>query len=163
VRALVVRTTLRPGDVDAIVLLHGSIYSREFGFDSTFERYVEAPLAAFAERIAPRERMWIAEHDDRIVGSVAILAASDDVAQLRWFLVDPESRGEGLGTALLHDAVAFCRESGYASVILWTVSALAAAARLYVAAGFRKCEEKPGRLWGVDVVEEKYEMALRDA
>jgi GNAT superfamily N-acetyltransferase len=160
VRAIVVRTTLRPGDVDAIVRLHGSIYSREFGFDASFERYVAAPLAAFAERIGPRERIWIAEHEDRIVGSVAIVAGSDDVAQLRWFLVDPASRGDGLGTSLLHDAVAFCRSAGYASVVLWTVSALRAAARLYVAAGFHRSEEKPGRRWGVDVVEEKYEMAL---
>ena len=99
---LVVRTTLRPGDVDAIVRLHGSVYSRELGFDSTFEEYV---------------------------------------AQLRWFLVDPEARGNGLGTTLLHESVAFCRASRYAAVVLWTVSALDAAARLYVAAGFRKCEE----------------------
>jgi GNAT superfamily N-acetyltransferase len=162
-RAIVVRTAVRPGDVDAIVRLHGSIYSREFGFDSTFEHYVAAPLAAFVERIAPRERIWIAEHGDRIVGSVAIVAGSEDIAQLRWFLVEPGSRGDGLGTALLRDAVAFCRDAGYASVVLWTVNALTAASRLYVAAGFRRSEEKPGRRWGVDVVEEKYEMALREA
>ena len=94
---------------------------------------------------------------------MAIVAASDDVAQLRWFLVGPEARGQGLGTSLLHDAVVFCREAGYASVVLWTVSALRAAARLYVAAGFRKCEEKPGRRWGIDVIEEKYERTLRHA
>jgi GNAT superfamily N-acetyltransferase len=163
VRAIVVRTTVRPGDVDAIARLHGSIYAREFGFDPTFESYVAAPLAAFAKRCAPRERIWIAEHENRIVGSVAIVAGAEDVAQLRWFLVDPESRGDGLGTALLHEAVAFCGDAGYASVVLWTVSALKAAARLYVAAGFRRSEEKPGRRWGVDVVEEKYVMALRDA
>jgi hypothetical protein len=45
-------------------------------------------------------------------------------------------------------------------VFLWTVSALTAAARLYRAAGLRKVEERPGRLWGVDVVEEKYGRAL---
>ena len=160
-RAVWVRSTLRPGDVEAIVRLHGSIYSREFGFDSTFEAYVAAPLAAFARQISPRERIWIAEQDGRVVGSVAIVSASDDIAQLRWFLVDPATRGSGLGTTLLREAVAFCRASGYRLVVLWTVSALAAAGRLYRAAGFDKSEERPGRRWGVDVVEEKYEMALR--
>jgi hypothetical protein len=54
----------------------------------------------------------------------------------------------------------FCKESGYQKVILWTVSALTVAAHLYKSAGFMKVEEKPGRMWGVDVVEERYEMLL---
>jgi ribosomal protein S18 acetylase RimI-like enzyme len=66
-----------------------------------------------------------------------------------------------LGSRLLGEAVAFARRSGYACVILWTESALTTAARLYRAAGFRKVEEKPGRMWGVDLVEEKYELRLR--
>jgi ribosomal protein S18 acetylase RimI-like enzyme len=75
--------------------------------------------------------------------------------------VDPGARGLGLGTRLLEEAVAFSREKGYRSIVLWTVSALAAAARLYRAAGFTRVAEKPGRPWGVDAVEEKYELALR--
>jgi GNAT superfamily N-acetyltransferase len=145
----------------AIVGMHGSIYAREFGFDSTFEAYVAGPLAEFVLRGSARERLWIAEHENRIVGTATIVASSDDVAQLRWFLVDPASRGQGLGTMLLRDAKAFCRVSGYGSVILWTVAALSAAARLYLAVGFRRTEERPAHLWGVDVVEEKYEMDLR--
>jgi ribosomal protein S18 acetylase RimI-like enzyme len=82
------------------------------------------------------------------------------VAQLRWFLVDPSARGRGLGTRLLSEAVSFARECGYRVVVLWTVSALAAAARLYRAAGFRKVQDRPGRLWGADVVEEKYELTI---
>ena len=61
---------------------------------------------------------------------------------------------------LLDEAVAFCRESSYEDVLLWTESGLTVAARLYLAAGFHKTEEKPGRMWGVDLVEEKYEMKL---
>ncbi len=79
---------------------------------------------------------------------------------LRWFLVDPSVRGAGLGKRLLQESIAFSRNCRYKTIILWTVSALTAAAHLYRAAGFRKVEEKPGRLWGVDVVEEKYELEL---
>lgn len=155
-----VRISLRPGDIGEIVRLHGTIYAREHGFDPTFEAYVAEPLARFAIAASPRERIWIAERGGRIVGCVAIVAASNDVAQLRWFLVDPAARGQGLGTRLLDEAVAFSRASGYRSVILWTVRALAAAARLYAAKGFRRTVEKPGRLWGADVVEEEYELRL---
>jgi GNAT superfamily N-acetyltransferase len=91
---------------------------------------------------------------------VAIVAASSDIAQLRWFLVAPEARGVGLGTTLLSGAVGFCRDCGYSSLILWTVRALDAAGRVYRGAGFRLVEERPGRHWGVDVIEAKYEKGL---
>jgi N-acetylglutamate synthase-like GNAT family acetyltransferase len=154
------RTTLRPGDLGTIVSLHGTIYAREQGFDPTFEAYVAALLAEFVRSASARERLWIAEQDSRIVGCVAIVAASPQTAQLRWFLVDPSVRGAGLGKRLLREALAFCRDCGYISVILRTVSALEAAAHLYRSTGFRKVEEKPGRRWGVEVVEEKYELGL---
>lgn len=156
-----VRTRIKPGDIGSVVRFHGVTYAREYGFDHTFEAYVAEPLGAFAKSAAPKKRLWIAEQGDRLVGCIAIVAHSTDVAQLRWFLVDADCRGAGLGRRLLNKAVAFCRASGYRSVILWTVSALTAAARLYVSAGFRKVEDKPGTHWGVHVVEERYELDLR--
>jgi len=158
---ITLRTDLRPGDLGMIVHLHGVLYARERGFDPTFEAYVAGPLAEFVRAAAPRQRLWIAEREGRVLGCVAVVSASPQVAQLRWFLVDPGARGAGLGKALLQEALRFCRECGYAEVILWTESALTAAAHLYQAAGFRKTLEKPGRVWGVDLVEEKYELTLR--
>jgi GNAT superfamily N-acetyltransferase len=155
-----IRTTLAPGDLGAIVAMHGVLYAREFGFDPTFEAYVAGPLAEFVRAGSERECLWIAERDGQIVGSVAIVAASDDVAQLRWFLVDPSARGVGLGKELLDAAISFSQQVGYRSIILWTVSALSVAARLYCQAGFTKVDAHPRRLWGVDVVEEKYERLL---
>jgi ribosomal protein S18 acetylase RimI-like enzyme len=155
-----VRSALRPGDIGSIVRFHGITYAREYGFDYTFEAYVAGPLADFVRSGSSRERIWIAEQDDRLVGCVAIVAHAPQVAQLRWFLVDPSCRGAGLGKRLLNEAVAFCRSAGYHSVILWTVDALTAAAHLYRTAGFEKVEEKRGRQWGVDVVEERYEMKV---
>jgi GNAT superfamily N-acetyltransferase len=158
---IVLRTDVRPGDLGMIVYLHGVTYARERGFDCTFEAYVAEPLAAFVRSKSPRERLWIAERDGRMVGCVAIVAASAETAQLRWLLVEPSARGAGLGKRLLEEAITFCKASGYADVILWTESALTAAAVLYRAAGLQKTEEKPGRMWGVDLVEEKYELRLR--
>jgi len=154
------RTELKPGDIGTIIYLHGIIYAQEYGFDHTFEAYVAAPLSECARAASAYERIWIAERDGRIVGCIAIVAVSAQVAQLRWFLVDPSARGVGLGKELLNEAIAFCRQVGYQSVILWTVSTLAAAIHLYLEAGFRKVEEKPGRQWAVDLIEEKYELVL---
>jgi GNAT superfamily N-acetyltransferase len=159
-REVTIRTTLRPGDVETIVRMHGEIYAREYGFDDAFAAYVAEPLGALARGATARERIWLAERDGSVVGCVAIVTAEPRVAQLRWFLVHPSARGAGLGRELLEGAIAFARERGYASIGLWTVSALAAAAHLYRSVGFRKVMERPDRSWGVDVVEEKYELTL---
>jgi GNAT superfamily N-acetyltransferase len=155
-----IRHDLRPGDLGAIVQLHGTIYAREYGFDETFEAYVAAPLAEVVRARNQRDRIWIAERGNHIVGCIAIVGASTNEAQLRWFLVDPSERGQGLGRMLLHEAMDFCGSQNYGSVFLWTVSALTAAARLYQSFGFEKAEERPGRQWGVDVVEERYMLNL---
>jgi ribosomal protein S18 acetylase RimI-like enzyme len=159
--AITLRTDLRPGDVGSVVYLHGVLYARERGFDPTFEAYVAGPLAEFVRAASPRDRIWIAEQNDRMVGCVAIVGAAPATAQIRWFLVHPDVRRAGLGKRLLGEAIAFCQEAGYEQIILWTESALEAAARLYRGAGFEKVEEKPGRMWGVDLIEEKYELLLR--
>ncbi|MBS1914180.1 MAG: GNAT family N-acetyltransferase [Bacteroidetes bacterium] len=165
--AITLRTDIRPGDIGTITAMHGFLYAREYGFDATFEAYVAGPLSEFVRAGSERERIWIAECEGGIVGAVAIVAAAEEVAttermaQLRWFLVDPSVRGAGLGRRLLEEAVAFAREEGYGGIILWTVSALRAAAHLYTSIGFQKVESIPTRLWGTDVVEERYDMSLR--
>lgn len=157
---ITVRHHLRPGDVGGVVRMHGLLY-RDEGFDTTFEAYVASPLAAFVLRGSARERLWLAERDGILVGCIAIVGESEPVAQLRWYLVAPEARGQGLGTRLLTDAIRFSRDAGYERLILWTVSGLETAARLYRGAGFTRVDAIPGRRWGVEVVEEKYEMPLR--
>jgi ribosomal protein S18 acetylase RimI-like enzyme len=154
------RDDLRPGDLGQLIWLHGTIYAQEYGFDPTFEAYVAGPLAEFVRTRTDRDRLWIAERGARIVGCLAMVGVSRQEAQLRWFLVDPAARGLGRGRTLLREAVEFGSSRAYESVFLWTVSALTAAARLYRRFGFEKVEERPGRLWGVDVIEERYVLRL---
>ena len=160
------RCDLRPGDLGAVVRLHGLLYAREQGFDHRFEGYVAEGLARFSRDYDPaRERLWVVEAaDGRIVGCVAVVRASEqrDAAQLRWFLLDPAARGRGLGRRLLGEAVTFAEAAGYRSMHLWTLRGLAAAARLYRAFGFALVEEKPNRDWlaGRELVEQRYERAF---
>src|SRR5262245_28167848 len=120
--SVTVRTDLRPGDLGSVVRLHGIIHGRAGGCDATSEAYGAAPLAGFVIAASPRERLWLAERAGDLVGCVAIVAAAPEVAQLRWFLVDPSARGAGLGRRLLGEALSFARAAGYRSVLLWTVS-----------------------------------------
>lgn len=149
------------GDLQWIVDTHGEMYAREYGFDSTFPEYVREPLSRFHNtRKIGREEIWIAEKNNRKVGVVAVAFFEEDIAQLRWFLLLEEERGKGLGNVLLKTAIDFAKGAGYKEMILWTVSILDAARYLYEKHGFKICEEIPHRIWGQDLVEEKWDKEL---
>ena len=155
-----IRNHLRPGDIGSIIYLHGMLYAREYDFDHTFEPYVAAPLAEFVKLQNKRERIWIVEKDERVLGSVAIVQFSESQAQLRWLILHPDLRGLGIGRQLVEEAVDFCCSSGYASVFLWTIDFLGAALKLYTAAGFVLTETNTHEIWGKTLTEERYDLKL---
>jgi ribosomal protein S18 acetylase RimI-like enzyme len=161
--AVVLRTDLRPGDLGRLLHMHGVAYAQELGLDLTFEGYVAGTLAHFAEPTDPaRERLWLAEAAEHLVGSIAILKNAEEVAQLRWLVVNPAFRGRGLGARLVQEAVAFARGAGYKSMFLETLKELPAAAALYRAAGFQLVKEETLRLWGRELTDQKYEVRWQE-
>ena len=150
------RSDLRPGDLGALVALHGTVYARECGFDSTFEAHIARHLGEFVQARTDCDQLWIAEWEGRLAGSIAIVSHSERDAQLCWLLVDPPARSMGLGKRLLHEAVAFCRRCSYEYVFLRSFSGLTIASRLFQSVGFEKVEERPSERWGVVVVAEWY-------
>ena len=155
-----IRHHLLPGDVGYITYLHAILYAPQQGWDHTFDAYVAIPLAQFAMRHSPQERIWIAEKEGRIVGCAAIVKSSENIAQLRWLLLHPEVRGRHYGRRLVEEALHFCREAGYSTVFLWTVSTLPAAAGLYRSVGFNETEKVTHEMWGREVTEVRYELEL---
>ncbi len=159
---VVFRTEIRPGDLGRVLSLHGVVYAREMGLDLTFEGYVAGTLEHFARPTdLARERLWLAEHGPRLVGSVAVLRIAREVAQLRWLVVDPAFRGRGIGKRLVQEAVAFARAAGYPSMFLETLEELPIAAALYRAAGFELVRAEALRLWGREVTDQRYEIRLQ--
>ncbi|MCB0330393.1 MAG: GNAT family N-acetyltransferase, partial [Bdellovibrionales bacterium] len=151
----------RPGDIGYLIHRHGAIYSREYGFNEHFESYVAAGLASFIDNYnSDREKLWIVERYGKTIGSIAIVAKSKRVAQLRWLFVEPEARGSGLGRRLVEEAVSFARERGYHQVVLWSVRCLHKARKIYKKQGFELLEERKNQSWGSDVTEEYWSKKL---
>jgi ribosomal protein S18 acetylase RimI-like enzyme len=156
------RCHIRPGDLGYLTHLHGITYAKEYGYDQRFEAYVADGLAEFIRSFSPdKDRIWLAETNGQIIGSIAIVGHSKVEAQLRWFFVHPKYRGIGMGRKLLNEALRFCKERKYGSVFLWTTSELVTGQHLYVGAGFRRTRKKSRQIWGRTITEERYDLDLR--
>jgi DNA-binding MarR family transcriptional regulator/ribosomal protein S18 acetylase RimI-like enzyme len=150
----------RSGDVGYIAHLHGILYDHTYKFGRKFEYYVMKGLTEFMINTDGGE-LWVAEADNKIVGSIAISKSSDTIAQLRWFVLDEDYQGMGIGKKLMETALGFCKEKNYQHVFLWTVSTLNTARYLYQKYNFRKTEEKPNEEWtGTKLIEERWDLEI---
>jgi len=135
-----------PGDAGYVAYMHGKYYSKNHGFNNVGEYYFIKYLADFVYN--PKGGgLWIAEVDGKTAGSAAIVRIDDNTAQFRWFLVDEEFQGIGIGNRLVQTALAFCRESKYDYIFLWTFKGLDRARSLYDKMGFVLTEEKINNEW----------------
>ena len=155
-----IRTKLLPGDIGYVIHRHGALYAREYGFGLQFETYVAEGLCEFMERYDPAtNRVWVCEHKGRMVGFL-LLMNRGEAAQLRYFLIEPEYRGMGLGSRLMTLFMEFLKACKYRAAYLWTTDELTAAARLYARAGFVLTEEKPSTAFGRPLTERRYDLKL---
>ncbi len=151
----------RPGDMGRVVQLHGELYAKEFGYDTTFEALVAEIVADFVRDFKPKlERCWIAEMGGEVVGSVFLVRKSRTVSKLRLLIIHPKARGQGLGRRLTRACIRFARAAGYRKMALWTQSHLAAARAIYQAEGFRRVSSEKHRSFGKRLVAEVWELGL---
>ncbi|PJB37304.1 MAG: GNAT family N-acetyltransferase [Deltaproteobacteria bacterium CG_4_9_14_3_um_filter_51_14] len=152
-----------PGVIGKITDLHAVYYHEHWGFDQSFEIQVAKELSEFVKSFDPsRDGLWTAMSDGAFAGSVAVDGSrwSDDGARLRWFILEPEHQGKGIGGRLLAEAVLFCRMKGFGRIFLWTFEGLDVARHLYEEAGFRLTQEHEVDQWGGRIREQRFDMAL---
>ena len=121
---IIIKHTIKPGDIGSIIKLHGEFYFKNYGLNESFEPYVAIPLAECAQRNLNNERIWIVEKDKAVKGSIAITKYNTTTAQLRWYLLDESVQGKGIGGKLIKEAITFSKEKKYKSICLWTFSEL---------------------------------------
>ena len=150
-----------PGDMGWVLHRQAILYSREYGWDGRFETLAMKICGEFMQSFDPeKERVWIAEMDGRIVGSVFVSRASDSVAKLRMLYVEPDARGHGIGRKLVGECMSFARRSGYTRMTLWTNNVLTAARAIYEKAGFELVDTNAHDDFGVPLIGETWERDL---
>ncbi|MFC8449297.1 GNAT family N-acetyltransferase [Kitasatospora sp. NPDC057223] len=161
-RQVEIRRADRPGDLGWVVMAHGELYDRQFGWNTDFEALVAKIVANFAtDRDPAGEAAWIAEVDGERAGCVLLVAGDrPEDAKLRVLLVTPAARGLGLGTRLVEEALGFARVAGYRRVTLWTNDNLVSARRIYEHFGFVLTEEEPHHSFGHDLVGQTWALGL---
>ncbi len=154
------------GDLGWAFYRQAAVYRDEFGYSQAFESHVCEGLFPYLKNYEPkRDRMWVGAMSEQPVGFIAVHHVADRPgwAQLRWFFVEKEFRGRGLGSRLLDRAVGFCKKAGYEGVFLWTVSDLNAASKLYQKTGFKLVEEKEECDWASWARKQRWELRLGQA
>lgn len=150
-----------PGSIGRIIELHARYYSKLVGFGLPFETKVARELSEFCEQYdGERDGLWLALLDGNIEAAIAIdgAHAEQEGAHLRWFVASDKMRGTGVGTTLLTSAMAFCQTRKYHRAYLWTFEGLDAARHLYEKFGFRLALQQPGKQWGAEVNEQRFEL-----
>ncbi|HWK04180.1 MAG TPA: GNAT family N-acetyltransferase [Puia sp.] len=157
--AISIRTELRAGDIGYIIHLHARLYAAEYNYGIIFETYVASGLVEFYRQYDPlKDRVWVCEHGNRIIGFLLLMHREKDAAQLRYFILEPAYRGIGLGKRLMILYMDWLREAGYRSSYLWTTHELEAAASLYKRYGFVLTQEKPSDEFGKPLYERRYDL-----
>ncbi|WP_103866670.1 GNAT family N-acetyltransferase [Aquimarina sp. I32.4] len=157
-----IRTSLKPGDLGFIIHRHGRLYEEEFKFGISFETYVANGMYEFYKSYnSDKERVWICEHNNQIVGFLLLQARENNSAQLRYFYLEKRYRGIGLGKKLMQLYMDFLYSCNYDSSYLWTTKELETASSLYLYHGFKLTKEVESTSFDKPVIEQRYDLDIQ--
>ncbi len=112
-------------------------YAAGLGVDLGFQDF-EAELAGLPGRYAPPAgRVLLAWRGTQALACVAMRPVDAVTVEMKRLYVQPEARGEQLGSRLVQQLFEDARSAGYARMCLDTLPSMGAALRLYEAMGFK--------------------------
>src|ERR1700692_2279443 len=135
----------RTADFDPVAALWTRI-NRDLppaGMGKLFEQYIATTLDGELVRLpevfseARRNRFWVVEDHDKIVGSFGIESCSASDTELRRMYLDKDYRGLGIAQRMLDCAEATARQLGFTKMVVSTARIQKAADRFYRKNGFR--------------------------
>jgi len=149
-----------PGLMSRIIEMQARYYYKFWNFGLAYEISVAGELAEFMSAYdQEKDVLLYALSEEKVIGSISINGSnkSNGEAQLRWFIMDDDYIGYGVGTKLMDHALAFCTRKNFRKVFLKTFKGLEMARNLYERNGFKLSGENINTRWGPPVIEEVYE------
>lgn len=156
-----IRTHLQSGDLGYVIYRQAMIYQGECQYGLSFESYLCAGIYEFYHHYDPAlDRVWICEHGPQIVGFLVLMHRPNNSAQFRYFYLEPEYRGLGLGKKLMDLFMKALQECRYDSAYLWTTQEQHTAIALYERYGFHQTEAKASTDFGKALIEQRFDLIL---
>lgn len=137
---------IKPGEASLAAHFYYKIFEQQFDFYPSTEQYFLRIVTEYFDDM-DNNRIWVAEEDGKIKGTVAIVKHGEHDAQLRLFGTDLSMQGTGMGKKLLQTALLYCNEKEFTHISLWTIDICKAALHLYEQFGFRMTDTKPNDSW----------------
>ena len=128
--------------IDEIKSLFSEYTAMLVSIDPSFSIYLDIqhydeeagnPAAKYA---LPRGRLYLALHDGKAAGCIALRPLSDDRCELKRLYVRPQFRGKGIARMLCERILEEAEKTGYREIYLDTLPELSDAIRLYEKLGF---------------------------
>ncbi|MDJ0590312.1 MAG: GNAT family N-acetyltransferase [Pleurocapsa sp. MO_226.B13] len=93
--------------------------------------------------LQPGGHIYLARHNNKIVGTCALIKVNEDTYELAKMAVTKNNRGKGIGWLLGQAAITKARELGAKTIVLESNTILKPAIALYQKLGFRKVVAQP--------------------
>ncbi len=145
-------------DIEYSKKRHVEIFDGEYGFSEFFNKYATQAIDNFPKTYNPeKDFMLIAKVDGKFGGTITFMGEGDGVGRLRFFFVEPFTRGKGVGRLVFTTAMNMAKEMGYNHIYFSTYNVLNAARTMYRSLGFQITKETPEDAVASGVVEEIWE------
>lgn len=103
----------RRGEEQYVADAHCRLYPAEYGWGPAFTEYAAKIAVDFAGAQQEGEALWVAECGGRLIGSVMLCQSGEaGEGQVRLFLVEPDYRRCGVGSALMKTVLDKAKELG---------------------------------------------------
>ncbi|KIA94122.1 GCN5 family acetyltransferase [Pedobacter kyungheensis] len=155
-----IRNHLAPGDLGYLAYIHGDLYAKECNYGLKFEAYVLEGLKEFALAYDPeKDKIWICEHQEKMIGCLVAQHRKEQL-QFRYFILQPEYRGIGLGKLLMQEFIDFMHSRNVKHAYLWTTADQDTATALYERFGFKLTAENPSDHFGKAILERRFDLKI---
>ena len=115
----------------------------EYGISFDDQSFHEKDMSQLQLFMPPEGRLLLAYVGSEPAGCVSVRTNRPDVAEIKRMYVRPTYRNQGIGRALVDQAIAEVRASGYATLRLDSARFMTGAHALYRSAGFKEIPPYP--------------------